>query len=400
MKRLYGILAATLLLVGATGLLVPASALASGTASGTSIANKATVNYDVNSVAQSPIESSPTGNSTSGAGNGTNTTFVVDNKVDVSIAADTAGYVTILPGGQAALKFTVTNNGNTTQDYVLSTLADAGNTISGATVDLYNDTGCTVSGTWDSGCTKITSTPRITSLAEDGSAIIYIVITAPNGATDGQVANYALKAVTYDASGGGLTAQTAGANTAGVDVVFADGDGDGAGTDDTSHDGLYVKWDTAPSGSPPSAGYKVSSAKLTVTKTSTVYSDPIDSTTNPKAIPGAVVTYTVTVANNGTANATGVSIVDDLNTEIATNGHIAFNTQYNDGTASCSAGDGITVDTGSGETCKTNLYSSNDDGASWNDTGDPAGGTNTVAVSGLTISAGSTVTIRYQVTIQ
>jgi hypothetical protein len=51
------------------------SAFAAGTAAGTDINNRATVNYQVGSVAQTPVESSPLGNSTPGTGNGSNTSL-------------------------------------------------------------------------------------------------------------------------------------------------------------------------------------------------------------------------------------------------------------------------------------------------------------------------------------
>src|SRR5262245_54382076 len=65
--------------LGALGLMQ--SAFAVGTDSGVAINNRATVTYNVGSVAQTPIESSPTGNSTAGVGAGANTTFVVDNRI-------------------------------------------------------------------------------------------------------------------------------------------------------------------------------------------------------------------------------------------------------------------------------------------------------------------------------
>ena len=52
----------TLLLIGAAVSLMPLNAFAAGTASGTSITNKATINYQVGGVSQTLIESSPTGN--------------------------------------------------------------------------------------------------------------------------------------------------------------------------------------------------------------------------------------------------------------------------------------------------------------------------------------------------
>jgi uncharacterized repeat protein (TIGR01451 family) len=51
------------------------------------------------------------------------------------------------------------------------------------------------------------------------------------------------------------------------------------------------------------------SAPLTVVKSSAVYSDPLNGTTNPKLIPGGYVYYTVTVANPGGVAVTGGSIL-------------------------------------------------------------------------------------------
>jgi Surface adhesin CshA non-repetitive domain 2 len=45
---------------------------------------------------------------------------------------------------------------------------------------------------------------------------------------------------------------------------------------------------------------KAANATLTATKTSAVVSDPINGTTNPKMIPGAVVAYSISIANTGT----------------------------------------------------------------------------------------------------
>lgn len=47
---------------------------------------------------------------------------------------------------------------------------------------------------------------------------------------------------------------------------------------------------------------------LTVSKSSTAYSDPINGTSNPKMIPGAVAQYTIAVANPATYTVTGNSI--------------------------------------------------------------------------------------------
>lgn len=44
---------------------------------------------------------------------------------------------------------------------------------------------------------------------------------------------------------------------------------------------------------------RLATAVLVIQKTSTVISDPVNGTTNPKAIPGAIVEYTITVRNEG-----------------------------------------------------------------------------------------------------
>ena len=54
-------------------------------------------------------------------------------------------------------------------------------------------------------------------------------------------------------------------------------------------------------------------ARLSVSKVSSVLSDPVNGTTNPKAIPGAMVEYLITVANTGTdpADADSVVVIDN-----------------------------------------------------------------------------------------
>lgn len=61
-----------------------------------------------------------------------------------------------------------------------------------------------------------------------------------------------------------------------------------------------------------------SRAALQIQKTVTVISDPINGTTNPKAIPGAVVQYSIKVTNNGTGTVSlnTVTITDPLPTQL------------------------------------------------------------------------------------
>src|SRR5690606_13754423 len=97
------------------------AAYAQLTPAGSSIENRATVNYSVGGVAQTPIESSPTGNTTPGVNAGENTTFVVDNLVNLTVNELSGNATQTSPGAtNAVLAFTVTNTGNAPQGYQLS----------------------------------------------------------------------------------------------------------------------------------------------------------------------------------------------------------------------------------------------------------------------------------------
>src|SRR6185503_17097668 len=71
---------------------------AQNTLAGTTIANRASVNYSVGGLAQAPIESSPTGNVTPGAGAGTDTSFLVDNRVNLSVTELSTNATVVTPG--------------------------------------------------------------------------------------------------------------------------------------------------------------------------------------------------------------------------------------------------------------------------------------------------------------
>jgi uncharacterized repeat protein (TIGR01451 family) len=58
--------------------------------------------------------------------------------------------------------------------------------------------------------------------------------------------------------------------------------------------------------------FNVTSAGVVITKTSTIVNDPVNGTTNPKAIPGAKVNYCILVTNNGPASASTIIASDSL----------------------------------------------------------------------------------------
>jgi len=305
------------LLAGAALLgMVTQSALAVGTASGTTIANLAKLSYSVGGTAQNEICSSTAGNTTGNGGttgttctSGTNgalsTTFVVDNKVNVTVAEGNTTFTTVVPGQtNAVTTFTVTNNGNTAQDYAL-TAADvaAGQTLFGLTdsfvtsnIRVFVD--ANANGVYDAATDTATF---IDELAANSSRTVFVVVDIPAAQANGDDAIVSLTATTRNAGAAGLgavTNQTVGANTAGVDVVFATA----AGTDTAALSGSHSARDA----------YSVVSAVISVAKTATLLCDPLNGITNPKNIPGAIVQWTVTIHNGGAAPATLSTITDTL----------------------------------------------------------------------------------------
>lgn len=282
------------LMIGAALLgLVSQSALALGTPAGTPITNTASLAYKVGTVVQTPIDSNTT-------------SFVVDNKVNLTVAK-VSDLATLVPGStKKALAFTVTNNGNKSQSYKLTAVAGAATIDTMTNVLIYNDVNG--DGIWDAGDTAYVD--GAATVLADGFLKILIIADAPIGATNGQTAVYNLQAQTTDA---GTTTVTANASAAAdlpdtVQVVWADialgSVGDSAPVPDGKHSA--------------SATYTIATSALTVAKTVTLLCDPVNGTTNPKNIPGAVVQYAITISNApGAASATLTSLSDALAASLA-----------------------------------------------------------------------------------
>lgn len=279
--------------------LVSQSALAAGTASNTTISNLSTLNYSVGGITQTAIGSSPTGNI---SGAGTATTFVVDNKVNLTVAESNATVTSSSPGATNQITtFTVTNNGNTAQGYNLVAANATGTptvfgvadnidaTISALFVDSNGN------GVYDAVADTATA---ISSLAPNASVSVFVLATIPAGATNGQQAVVTLTATTTTAGTTTPVGATVGADTVGVDIVFADAAN--ALSDplaaNTARDAIGIAQDA----------YRVVSSVITVTKTATVLCDPLNGITSPKNIPGAIVQYSIVVSN---AAGTGASAI-------------------------------------------------------------------------------------------
>ena len=301
------------------------SAWAVGTASGTTINNLATLNYSVGAVAQPAIGSSPTGNS---AGAGTNTAFVVDNKINLTVTTVDATAVSVVPGQtNVVATFTVNNTGNTVQDYSLAAAQLASGTNVFATNDNFDTGAC--STFVESGATAGYQAAQdiatfVDELAADATKTVYVVCASiPSTQVNGDQANISLTATTATGgtagSQGAASVQTAGANTAGVDIVFADpsttANANGTDPGQTARDAIGVARDA----------FKVVSANLSVTKTVTPICDPFNGNVNQKEIPGSDVQYAITIANTGAASATLSSVADTLAVALA------FDTRLNSG---------------------------------------------------------------------
>jgi uncharacterized repeat protein (TIGR01451 family) len=164
------------------------------------------------------------------------------------------------------------------------------------------------------------------------------------------------------ANGGALVTQNAGADVAlTMQTVFADG----AGDTDIARDAAFS--DTG--------AFFVQGANVSVVKTETLISDPINGAVNPKHIPGAIVEYQVTVTNAAASAvpATSISVTDVLP------GNVTFQAnQYG-------AGQGIDL----GGVAQTNAADA--------DQGTFAAGTVTVTVPSLAPAASAVITFRVAV---
>lgn len=341
MKQKPKLVMFALLLGAILAVLIPQQAMALGTASGTNINNSATVDYQVGGVDQAAITSNTA-------------SFVVDNKVDITVAS--VSNATVVPGSNdQVLVLSVSNTGNTTQGYSVAVTGGTDD-FDMTNVRIYLDVNG--DGALDGGDTLYSLGTNISDIAADGSIQVLIVADTPLTTSDGEAAVYNLIATTLDA---GTTTVTANDSASAddpnvVQVVWADG----AGSDDAATDGKHSADGT----------YTVTSAALTVSKTSAVESDPINGTTNPKAIPGATVRYTITVQNTGSSDATSVVLVDAT----------PVNTTYVPGS--------ITVDGAN----KTDI--NGDDEADYGATNPGA-----VTVTIATLASGSTATITFDATI-
>ncbi|MEE9303177.1 MAG: hypothetical protein V3U84_05265 [Thiotrichaceae bacterium] len=86
---------------------------------------------------------------------------------------------------------------------------------------------------------------------------------------------------------------------------------------------------------------------LTVTKTSSVISDPNNGSTNPKRIPGSILRYTITVDNANSSHASNVNVADTLMTDVSWEGNMTITSPFINSGALKSLTDATDSDEGS-----------------------------------------------------
>ncbi len=276
-------------------LAVAAPAWAAGTQSGSTITNTVTVNFNVGGVPQTARTASDT--------------FTVDRKVNLTIAEVGSTTTQVSPGQTSAVTaYTVTNTSNDTLDIALAVAQQSGGAGAHSNTDNFDVTNVRIyrdvnsDSLVDAGDILLT-TPYLDEVAPDAAVRILVVSDVPSGQVTGDVAAVTLTGTAH--AGGSASAQgpvltqTAGANTAGVDTVFADA----AGATDAARDGRFSAKDD----------YTVLAAAVTAAKSSLVISDPLNGITNPKAIPGATIQYCIAVANAaGGGSATNIVVTDPV----------------------------------------------------------------------------------------
>lgn len=332
---------------------------AAGTTAGSTITNTVSVAFQVGGISQTGTSASDT--------------LTVDRRIQMTVAEVGTTTTTVTPGAtNQVTAFTVVNTSNAPLDLALSVAQQTGSagahsntdTFDVTNVRIYRDNPTTGTvGAFDAGDAVVT---YLDEVAADASTTVFVVADVPLAQANNAVAAVTLTATGREAgaagSQGAALVQTTGANTSGMDTVFADG----AGATDTARDASFSAKDD----------YTVSAATLSAIKSSRIISDPINLTTNPKMIPGATIQYCIAISNaSGSATATSITVTDPIPTNLTFDS--AFGVKTN-GTATIASG----VATCAADTTGTGTMASN-----------------TVSGTLASVAAGETKTVVFQATI-
>ncbi len=249
-------------------LLSGTAAHADGVGAGTLIENTATATYD--------------------AGDGpvtipSNTVTVrVDELLDVTVTSLNSGPVAA-SSGTAVLTFEVTNTGNGPEAYVLTANpAVAGNDFDTTIDTIAIDTNG--NGVYDPGVDEVLTSPATTRLLDaDENLTVFVIVSVPGDALDGEASDVDLLAEAVTGTGAPGTVYT-GQGVDGGDAIVGAG-----GADDNAIGSILIG---------------VTSVDLI--KAASI-SDPFGGTS---AVPGSVVTYTITANVSGSGAVTELVVTD------------------------------------------------------------------------------------------
>jgi uncharacterized repeat protein (TIGR01451 family) len=327
-------------------------AWAAGTTAGTTISNTATVDFTIGAVVQPTVSSTPVD-------------FMVDRHVDLTLTAIPVTYISVTPATTGnGIGMTLTNTSNAALDFQLAANNIATDPFGGtdnfdpAVLTAVVDNGDSICDAGDIG-----GATTAANLGEDASVLVCVLANIAGGTLDGSIAAVELVATARELGGAALVQDAGADDPATMQTVFGDGDGDGS---DVARDAAFSD----------DGSYLVVSADVTIAKTETLISDPVNGAVTPRHIPGAVVQYQITVTNDAGSSlpATALTISDVLQAEVT------FNPD------TYGVGLGIDVD-GSALTNAADL-----DAATFN-------GTDTVTVTVPALAPGASVVITFQATV-
>lgn len=224
--------------------------------------------------------------------NSNTATLRVDEILDVTLVANDAANVSVTtPASDRVLSFTVTNTGNGSETYMLSTVANlSGDQFDPSNVRIYLDDGDNVFNSATD--TLLVAGSNDPVLAADGSIRVFVVSDIAASLSDGDTGLVRLVAESKTAQ------ETPGLETPGT--AFA-GKGTNGGDAVVGSTQAYASKDS---------GYVVAQVATSLVKSQSVL-DPFG---NANAVPGAVITYTLTFTATGTGSLTGAKIVDAIPT--------------------------------------------------------------------------------------
>jgi uncharacterized repeat protein (TIGR01451 family) len=368
------------------------TAHAVGTQAGTAVDNQAVVDYQVGGIDQPDIPSSPTGNSSPTGG--APTRFLVDRVIDLTVSAvpgAAPGYIDVSPGSTAqVLAFDVTNTSNDILDFELSHAFQSGGADPFGGTDNQDATLLGVfvddgDSSFDPNSDTGTFIDELSATAGSNTVRVFVVAEFPiaGGWSDGDVSAHILTATAREGNdgttggpiGGALTADPGPEDPAVEETVFGDAAGDTDSARAADHSDTHA--------------FRVRTATLTVTKTSTVISDPVNAVAPFYAIPGAVIEYEVTIANTGSDTASSVTVSDDLSAMLdAATGSVDFN----DGAYGTPLVDDIELEHSASGTVTFTRGVGDDDGE--------IDASDVLTVSNVTLGPSESATVRFQVVVR